>query len=70
MKHFEDITCDDDLIKRSYMYQVKLSDAKSKFSTGLVFLGTTDENFEIRPPKYIDIGLQDLREHFSEESNE
>ena len=52
------------------MYQVKLSDAKSKFSTGLVFLGTTDENFEIRPPKYIDIGLQDLREHFSEESNE
>lgn len=70
MKHFEDITCDDNLIKRSYMYQVKLSDAKSKFSTGLVFLGTTDENFEIRPPKYIDIGLQDLREHFSEESNE
>ena len=48
------------------MYQVKLSDEKSKFSTGLVFLSVTDDSFNIKLPKYIESGLNSLCGYFGE----
>lgn len=48
------------------MYQVKLSDGKSKFSTGLVFLSVTDDDFSIKQPKYIESGLDSLCRYLEE----
>ncbi|MBO0446895.1 hypothetical protein IGJ55_001972 [Enterococcus sp. AZ170] len=70
MKYFRGIDREFEMVDYSYMYQVKLSDGKSKFSTGLVFLNTTESEFEMRIPKYIEIGLQELKTHFSEETND
>ena len=48
------------------MYQVKLSDGKSKFSTGLVYLSVTDDTFNLKLPKYIESGLKSLCDYFKE----
>ena len=46
------------------MYQVKLSDGKSKFSTGIVYLSVTDKKFKLKLPKYIESGLNSLCNYF------
>ena len=66
MKYFSDIDENDNIAEKSYMYQVKLSDEKSKFSTGLVYLSVTDDSFNIKLPKYIESGLNSLCEYFGE----
>lgn len=66
MKYFIDINQDSNIASRSYMYQVKLSDRKSKFSTGLVFLSVTDDDFSIKQPKYIESGLDSLCRYLEE----
>lgn len=66
MKYFIDINEASNIASRSYMYQVKLSDGKSKFSTGLVFLSVTEDSFNLKLPKYIASGLELLREYFEE----
>lgn len=66
MKYFIDINQDSNIASRSYMYQVKLSDEKSKFSTGLVFLSVTDDDFSIKQPKYIESGLDALCSYLEE----
>ena len=43
MRYFSDIDETSELADKSYMYQVKLSDGKSKFSSGIVYLSVTDE---------------------------
>ena len=52
-----------DFAKNSYIYQVKLSDEKSKFSTGIVYLSVTDQKFNLKLPKYIELGLNSLCEY-------
>lgn len=66
MKYFEDIDEDSELADKSYMYQVKLSDGKSKFSTGIVYLSVTDEDFSLKQPQYIESGLNSLCDYFEE----
>ena len=66
MKYFSNIDENDNIAEKSYMYQVKLSDEKSKFSTGLVFLSVTDDSFNIKLPKYIESGLNSLCGYFGE----
>lgn len=66
MKYFSDISEDDDIAGRSYMYQVKLSDGKSKFSTGIVYLSVMDEKFKLKLPRYIKSGLNSLCKYFEE----
>lgn len=68
MKYFEDIDETSDIASKSYMYQVKLSEGngKSKFSTGLVFLSVTDDEFNIKLPQYIESGLESLCNYFKE----
>lgn len=66
MKYFSDISEDDDIAGRSYMYQVKLSDGKSKFSTGLIYLSVTKDTFKLKLPKYIESGLNSLCKYFEE----
>lgn len=66
MKYFIDIDEASNIASRSYMYQVKLSDGKSKFSTGLVFLSVTDDDFSIKRPKYIESGLDSLCSYLEE----
>ena len=66
MKYFSNIDENDNIAEKSYMYQVKLSDEKSKFSTGLVYLSVTADNFNIKLPKYIESGLNSLCEYFGE----
>ena len=66
MKYFIDIDEASNIASRSYMYQVKLSDGKSKFSTGLVFLSVTDDGFSIKRPKYIESGLDSLCSYLEE----
>lgn len=66
MKYFSDISEDDDIAGRSYMYQVKLSDGKSKFSTGIVYLSVMDEKFKLKLPRYIKSGLNLLCTYFEE----
>ena len=66
MKYFGDINENSDIASKSYMYQVKLSDGKSKFSTGLVFLSVTDDAFNLKLPKYIESGLESLCDYFEE----
>lgn len=65
-KYFEELDEDSEILEYSYMYQVILSDGKSKFSTGLVYLSITDEEFEIKMPKYIESGLEALCSHLKE----
>ena len=64
MKYFSDISEDDDIAGTSYMYQVKLSDKKSKFSTKIVYLSVTDKTFKLKLPKYIESGLNSLCNYF------
>ena len=66
MKYFIDINEASNIASRSYMYQVKLSDGKSKFSTGLVFLSVTEDSFNLKLPKYIESGLNSLCDYFEE----
>lgn len=66
MKYFRDINETSNIASRSYMYQVKLSDGKSKFSTGLVFLSVTEDSFNLKLPKYIESGLESLCDYFEE----
>ena len=65
-KYFEDIKESFEIAKRSYMYQVELSDAKSKFSTGIVYLSVTDKEFNLKLPQYIESGLNSLCNYFKE----
>lgn len=64
MKYFSDISEDDDIAGKSYMYQVKLSDKKSKFFTEIVYLSVTDKTFKLKLPKYIESGLNSLCNYF------
>lgn len=66
MRYFEDLNESSNISEKSYMYQVKLSDGKSKFSTGLVYLSVIDEEFTLKIPKYIESGLESLCEFFEE----
>ena len=66
MKYFEDIDENSKLADKSYMYQVKLSDGKSKFSTGIVYLSVTDDDFILKQPQYIESGLNSLCDYFEE----
>ena len=66
MKYFENIDENSKLADKSYMYQVKLSDGKSKFSTGIVYLSVTDEDFSLKQPQYIESGLNSLCDYFEE----
>lgn len=66
MKYFRDIDETSNIVDKSYMYQVKLSDGKSKFSTGLVYLSVTDATFNLKLPKYIESGLKSLCDYFKE----
>ena len=66
MKYFGDIDETSEIADKSYMYQVKLSDGKSKFSTGIVFLSITDDTFNLKLPKYIESGLKSLCDYFKE----
>ena len=54
------------IAEKSYMYQVDLSNEKSKFSTGIVYLSITDEEFNLKLPKYIESGLNSLCKYFEE----
>ena len=66
MKYFSNINESDNIAKKSYMYQVKLSDGKSKFSTGLVYLSVIKDEFNLKLPKYIESGLASLCDYFKE----
>ena len=66
MKYFGDINENSDIASKSYMYQVKLSDGKSKFSSGIVYLSVTDDNFNLKQPQYIESGLHLLCNYFEE----
>ena len=63
-KMFKNINENDNIAEKSYMYQVKLSDGKSKFSTGIVYLSVTDKKFKLKLPKYIESGLNSLCNYF------
>ena len=65
-KMFKNINENDNIAEKSYMYQVKLSDGKSKFSTGIVYLSITDREFNLKLPKYIESGLNSLCKYFEE----
>lgn len=54
------------IAEKSYMYQVDLSNEKSKFSTGIVYLSITDKEFNLKLPKYIESGLNSLCNYFKE----
>lgn len=66
MKYFSNIDVNSEIAEKSYMYQVKLSDGKSKFSTGLVYLSVIDDTFNLKLPKYIELGLESLCDYFKE----
>ncbi len=68
MRCFGDLNEESEIANKSYMYQVKLSDGKSKFSTGIVYLSVTDDDFNLKQPKYIESGLNLLCKYF--EGNE
>ena len=65
-KYFRDIDESSEIADKSYMYQAKLSDGKSKFSTGIVYLSVTDDDFNLKQPKYIESGLKLLCDYFEE----
>ena len=48
------------------MYQVDLSNEKTKFSTGIVYLSVMDEEFKLKLPQYIQSGLESLCNYFKE----
>ena len=72
MKYFEFLDENSEIANKSYMYQIKLSDGKSKFSTGIVYLSVDAEvsvpakDFSIKRPKYIESGLASLCDYFKE----
>ncbi|HEV6150795.1 AAA family ATPase [Streptococcus sp. HMSC077D04] len=72
MKYFEFLDENSEIANKSYMYQIKLSDGKSKFSTGIVYLSVDAEvsvpakEFSIKRPKYIESGLASLCDYFKE----
>lgn len=66
MRYFEDIDESSEIAEKSYMYQIELSDGKSKFSTGLVYLSVTDDEFSLKLPQYIKSGLESLCNYFEE----
>ena len=66
MKYFVDIDETSEIADKSYMYQVKLSDGKSRFSTGIVYLSETDDDFSLKQPQYIESGLNSLCSYFKE----
>lgn len=66
MRYFGDIDETSEIANKSYMYQVKLSDGKSRFSTGIVYLSVTDDDFSLKQPQYIESGLNSLCSYFKE----
>lgn len=66
MRYFGDIDETSEIADKSYMYQVKLSDGKSKFSTGIVCLSITDKEFSLKRPQYVESGLNLLCGYFEE----
>ncbi len=66
MRYFGDIDETSEIADKSYMYQVKLSDGKSRFSTGIVYLSVTDDDFCLKQPQYIESGLNSLCSYFKE----
>lgn len=66
MRYFGDIDETSEIADKSYMYQVKLSDGKSRFSTGIVYLTVTDDDFSLKQPQYIESGLNSLCSYFKE----
>ncbi|HEO4259246.1 TPA: AAA family ATPase [Streptococcus agalactiae] len=66
MRYFGDIDETSEIVDKSYMYQVKLSDGKSKFSTGIVYLSITDKEFSLKRPQYVESGLNLLCGYFEE----
>ncbi|HEO3087026.1 TPA: AAA family ATPase [Streptococcus agalactiae] len=66
MRYFGDIDEISEIADKSYMYQVKLSDGKSKFSTGIVYLSITDKEFSLKRPQYVESGLNLLCGYFEE----
>ena len=66
MRCFGDIDETSEIADKSYMYQVKLSDGKSRFSTGIVYLSVTDDDFSLKQPQYIESGLNSLCSYFKE----
>lgn len=66
MRYFGDIDETSEIADKSYMYQVKLSDGKSRFSTGIVYLSVTDDDFILKQPQYIESGLNSLCSYFKE----
>lgn len=66
MRYFGDIDETSEIADKSYMYQVKLSDGKSKFSTGIVYLSITDKEFSLKRPQYVESGLNLLCDYFEE----
>lgn len=67
---FKSLNSETDLISLSYTYQILLSDVKSKFSTGLLYLDNSDEQLNIQMPVYIEKGLNELKNYFLGETNE
>lgn len=66
MRYFGDIDETSEIADKSYMYQVKLSDGKSKFSTEIVYLSITDKEFSLKRPQYVESGLNLLCGYFEE----
>ncbi|HGC8609078.1 TPA: AAA family ATPase [Streptococcus agalactiae] len=66
MRYFGDIDETSEIADKSYMYQVKLSDGKSKFSTGIVYLSITDKEFSLKRLQYVESGLNLLCGYFEE----
>ena len=66
MRYFGEIDETSEIADKSYMYQVKLSDGKSRFSTGIVYLSVTDDDFSLKQPQYIESGLNSLCSYFKE----
>ena len=63
-KGFANIKKCSKIAEKSYMYQIDLSNEKSKFSTGIVYLSITDKEFNLKLPKYIEAGLESLCNYF------
>ena len=64
--NFANIKESSEIAKESYMYQVDLSNEKTKFSTGIVYLSVMDEEFKLKLPQYIQSGLESLCNYFKE----
>ena len=66
MRYFSDIDETSEIAEKSYMYQIKLSDGKSKFSSAIIYLSVTDDDFNLKQPQYIKSGLNLLCDYFEE----